>query len=199
MPARGATPAPFATAAQAAVWFGKTCTRGSGTRNLRSNRLVSLCGSAPVGSTSQGQCRASPRGRPVPAPTTMTLVRNTGSLYSSPSAARLRSGPSATSASRLATSTGISPALATPQVVSTALAVRRLNASVSGVATNSAIGAGGDDPQRLGRAPGGPDLGLGLGRQRNHLRRDRQQPGAARGQCHPAAAAHDELVTQVQA
>src|SRR6202012_2008685 len=59
----GATPAPSAAAAQAAVWLWKTPMSPSATPRRRRSRAVSLPGSVPDGSTSQRHCRAGPRGR----------------------------------------------------------------------------------------------------------------------------------------
>ncbi|MCP9954104.1 hypothetical protein LUX33_40635 [Actinomadura madurae] len=57
----------------------------------------------------------------------------------------------------------------------------------------------GDDPQRLGRAPGRADRALRLRAEHHHLRRDRQQARAALGQRHPAGPADQQRVAEVLA
>nr|WP_255205919.1 hypothetical protein [Actinomadura sp. BRA 177] len=60
-------------------------------------------------------------------------------------------------------------------------------------------GGDGDDPQRLGRAPRGADRALRLRAEHHHLRGDRQQPGAALGERHPAGPADEQRVAHVLA
>src|SRR5450631_2815242 len=135
----GATPAPSAAAAQAAVWFGNTPIMFSGTPSLASSCPVSLPGSVPDGSTSHRHWRGLPRSRDCPAVTTTRRYRKIGSLTTGSAGSLATLGPMATSASRLATSTAISLLTATPADTSAAPAKRRVNASISGLTTNSAI------------------------------------------------------------
>src|ERR1022692_2109905 len=135
----GATPAPSAAAAQAAVWLGNTPILLSGMRSLASNWPVSLPGSVPEGSPSQRHWRALPGSRACPAVTTTRRYRKIGSLTTGSAGSRATLGPMATSASRFATSTAISSVTATPAETSMEPAKRRLNASISGLTTNSAI------------------------------------------------------------
>ena len=72
----GATPAPSAAAAQAAVWLWKTPMLLSATPSRRSSLAVSLPASVPDGSTSQRHCLAGPRGRDFPGPWGVSKSRN---------------------------------------------------------------------------------------------------------------------------
>src|SRR6185312_7345925 len=76
----GATPAPSAAAAHAAVWFGNTPIRSSGICNAASSWPVALPGSVPDGPTSQRHCCGLPRRRDCPAETTTRRYRKIGSL-----------------------------------------------------------------------------------------------------------------------
>src|SRR5215467_5802819 len=135
----GATPAPSAAAAQAAVWFGNTPILPSGIPSEASSWPVSLPGSVPDGSTSHRHCRALPRSAACLAVTTTSRYRKIGSVTTASAGSPVRSELIATSASRLATSTPISLVTATPADTSTEPAYRRVNASISGPTTNSAI------------------------------------------------------------
>ena len=131
----GAAPAPRVAASHAAVWLGKTESRDSGTPNARSMRLTSLTGSVAEGSTSHGHWAGGPGRRTPGAANTTRRARNTGSLMrpGPPD----RSGPSATSASRWATSALISAVADTPAVTSIDPDDRAVNASARGAVKNS--------------------------------------------------------------
>src|SRR5215831_363888 len=115
----GATPAPSAAAAQAAVWLGNTPIRLSGMRSAASNWPVSLPGSVPDGSTSHRHWRALPFSLDSPAVTTTRRYRKFGSHTTGTAGSGATAGPMATSASRFATSTPISWLTATPADTST--------------------------------------------------------------------------------
>src|SRR6266851_797453 len=132
------TPPPSAAAAQAAVWLGHTPMRSSGIRSAARNWATSLPGSVADGSTSQRHCRGLPFGREFPAVTATRRYLKIGSLTTGRLGSAAARGLMATSASRLATSTGISLVTATPQDTSTLPAKRLVKASMSGVVTNSA-------------------------------------------------------------
>src|SRR5580693_4210901 len=136
----GATPAPSAAAAQAAVWLGNTPMLLSGTPSCASSRPVSLPGSVPAGSTSQRHCRAGPRGLDWPdwpAVTATTRYLKIGSLTIGIVCSLAEPSPMATSASLFAMRTACSPDTATPVDTSTGPGNRLVNASTSGPAMNS--------------------------------------------------------------
>src|SRR5262245_33418439 len=132
------TPPPSAAAAHAAVWLEQTPIRSSGIRSAVSSWPTSLSGSVADGSTSQRHCLGGPAGREFPAVTTTRRYLKIGSLTTGSAGSAATPGPIARSASRFATRTGISLDTATPDDTSTLPANRLVNASISGVVTNSA-------------------------------------------------------------
>ena len=95
-------------------------------------------GSAPAGSTSQRHCRAGPRGRVWPAVTTTSRYLKIGSLTTGIVGSPIDAGADGHVGEPVGDQDGLLPETATPVDTSTDPANCRVNASISGPATNSA-------------------------------------------------------------